>query len=132
MSSVNERNKTRHANVDDESAYSEIRESKMVRPMTTYGRKLSQCELDNQYNHVSFKDTNGISRINNYIYNIPSKYSKPIDRIENDCENTEQADRPNGISRINNYKYNMPSKYSEPIDRIVNNGEKTSENTDQV
>ncbi|VDI43586.1 Hypothetical predicted protein [Mytilus galloprovincialis] len=90
VSSVHERNKTRHANEDDESAYSEIRESKMVRPMTTYGRKLSQCELDNQYNHVSFKDTNGISRINNYIYNMPTKYSEPIDRIVNNCEKTSE------------------------------------------
>lgn len=71
----------------------------MVRPMTVYGRKLSQCELDTQYNHVFFKQTNGISRINNNIYSLPTKYSEPIDWIGNDCgktsENTDQADRPN-------------------------------------
>ncbi|XP_052063969.1 uncharacterized protein LOC127704110 isoform X2 [Mytilus californianus] len=99
MSSVHERHKRRHANEDDENAYSEIRESKMVRPMTVYGRKLSQCDLDNQYNHLSLKQTNEISRINNYLYNMPTEYTEPIDGIGNDCEKTsektDQSDRPN-------------------------------------
>ncbi|XP_052057729.1 uncharacterized protein LOC127698354 [Mytilus californianus] len=93
MSSVHERHKRRHANEDDENAYSEIRESKMVRPMTVYGRKLSHCDLDNQYNHLSLKQTNGISRINNYLYNMPTEYTEPIDGIGNDCEKTSEKNR---------------------------------------